>query len=99
MPILHKNKNTKNKTPQDVFIANIRFKGENLHVLLKEGAELTVPIWWYPRLQKATAKQRARWELCAGGRGVHWPELDEDLDAHGFIYGLKSPGAKPPTVH
>lgn len=99
MPILHNEPAQEPRKDKDLLIADIRFKDEHLHVFLKEGAEVTVPLWWYPRLHQATSKQRKNWELCAGGRGVHWPDIDEDLDAHGFVYGLKSPHAKPPTKH
>jgi hypothetical protein len=46
-----------------------------------------VPIAWFPRLRDATPAQRDRWQPCAGGFGVHWPELDEDLSTEGLLRG------------
>jgi len=34
---------------------------------------------WYPKLLDASQAQRRRWEICSGGHGIHWPELDEGL--------------------
>jgi hypothetical protein len=36
-----------------------------------------VPLWWYPRLLRATPTQRERFEI--GRFGVHWPEIDEEV--------------------
>lgn len=48
-------------------------------------------ISWYPKLLKATLKQRANWELCGGGYGIHWPEIDEDLSTEGLLRGSPAP--------
>jgi hypothetical protein len=48
---------------------------------------------WYPRLLHATPEQRAVWESCAGGYGIHWPGLDEDLSTEGLLRGAPAPGA------
>jgi len=103
MTTLHSNeelaqgKHPRTGTAGEFFIDDVSFHGEHMRVLLKNGATVEVPLWWYPRLHRATQKQRENWEFCAGGRGLHWPDLDEDLDAYGFIHGLKAPGAKPPA--
>jgi hypothetical protein len=39
----------------------------------------------------ATHKERANWEICAGGFGIHWPELDEDLSSEGLLRGASAP--------
>lgn len=38
---------------------------------------------WFPRLEKATEKQRNNFELSHFG--ILWPELDEDLSFEGFF--------------
>ena len=66
-----------------------------LVVTLVDGVRLVTPLWWYPRLLKATPEQRGVIELSPFG--VHWPEIDEDLSIEGLLKGLKAPGAKPPA--
>ena len=34
----------------------------------------------FPRLRNATRKQRAHWQLIGDGIGIHWPEVDEDIE-------------------
>jgi hypothetical protein len=51
---------------------------EALRVVLADGREITVPLAWFPRLQRATPEQRKRWRLIGGGVGLHWEEVDED---------------------
>ena len=63
---------------------------ESLVVDLADGRTLTVPIAWYPRLQHGTARERAEWRLIAGGEGIHWPMLDEDISVEGLLAGRRS---------
>ncbi len=65
-----------------------------LIVTLANGQKIVTPLWWYPRLLKATARQRANCELSPFG--VHWPEIDEDLSIEGMLVGSKAPGARQP---
>ena len=46
---------------------------------LADGREVAAPLSWFPRLQNASAEQRATWRLIGDGEGVHWPEVDEDV--------------------
>ena len=52
-----------------------------------DGRTISVPLAWYPRLLKATQKQRTHWEICGGGYGIHWPDIDEDLNTEGLLRG------------
>jgi hypothetical protein len=63
----------------------------NMYVLLAGGRQVSTPLWWYPRLLKATPAQRNSVELMVDG--VHWPEVDEDLSINGMLNGRKAPGA------
>jgi hypothetical protein len=78
-------------------IADVRFDRERMHVLLRDGREISVPLWWYPRLLKATPEQREKWEITPFGDALHWEEIDEDLDVQGFLIGAKAPDAKAPV--
>ena len=59
--------------------------GSSFAVELLGGGRVSVPIANYPRLASATLAQLARWELSAGGVGIHWPDLDEDLAVSGLV--------------
>jgi len=78
-------------------IADVICTDTNLAVVLKDGRSLTTPLWWYPRLLSATPQQRCHWEIAGTGRGIHWPEVDEDLSIAGMLRGAKAPGAKEPA--
>jgi len=55
---------------------------------LSEGRAIDVPFVCFPRLAAATPKQRAHFEVCAGGRMLHWPEIDEDIEVQHIVKGL-----------
>jgi hypothetical protein len=65
-----------------------------LQVVLTDGREISVPLEWYPRLHKATQAQRQNYRLIGEGTGIHWPEIDEDLDLEGILGGYPSPEYK-----
>jgi hypothetical protein len=56
---------------------------ETLVVEFVDGRTLTVPLAWYPRLLHRSPAERAHWRLIANGEGVHWPDLDEDINVEG----------------
>ena len=68
---------------------------EHLHVTLADGGALSAPLWWYPRLLKATPEQRAAIELMP--MGLHWPDIDEDISIASILRGEKAPGASLPN--
>jgi hypothetical protein len=68
----------------------VRAVDETLVVDLSDGRSLVVPLAWYPRLQHATAQERAEWRLIARGEGIHWPLLDEDISVEGLLAGRRS---------
>lgn len=76
----------------DERVLDVRFDDHRLIVDLMDGRTISVPLAWYPRLAAATPEQRARWEKCGGGYGIHWPDVDEDLSTEGLLRG--APAAK-----
>lgn len=76
----------------DERVDDVRCDEDNLIVALKDGRTISVPLAWYPRLFDATANQRANWETCAAGYGIHWPDIDEHLSAEGLLRGAPAPG-------
>lgn len=71
----------------DERVRDVRCDGEKLIVDLMDGRTISAPLAWYPRLLRATPGQRAHWEKCAAGFGIHWPDLDEDLSTEGLLRG------------
>ncbi len=75
----------------DERVEAVYFTRNSLIVDLKDGRSISVPLNWYPKLLKATPKKRAYWEVCGGGYGIHWPEIDEDLSTEGLLRGAPAP--------
>lgn len=69
-----------------------------LSVELADGRRLSVPLVWFPRLLHARAEQRRNWRLIGDGRGIHWPDIDEDLSVEGLLQGAAAPGATKRAV-
>lgn len=57
---------------------------------LADGRTIGAPLVWYPRLAHGTAKERNSWRLIGGGRGVDWPDLDEDISVANLLAGQPS---------
>jgi len=72
----------------DERVKSVEISAEELSVALMDGRRITVPLVWFPRLIKATTEQRRNWEICAGGFGLHWPDIDEDLSTAGLLRGV-----------
>ena len=74
-----------------------------LVVDLVDGRTITVPVAWFPRLARGTPTERANWRLIAGGEGIHWPDLDEDISAAsllaGRLRGRRGPCGTAPQSH
>lgn len=71
------------------------FADECIFVRLHDGRSIGIPLWWYPRLLKASATEREKIELSP--MGVHWPDLDEDVSVESMIAGAKAPDAIAPV--
>jgi Protein of unknown function (DUF2442) len=70
------------------------FADERVFVRLHDGRSIGIPLWWYPRLLKASAEDLANYELSP--MGVHWPDIDEDISVASMITGSKAPNAIAP---
>lgn len=69
---------------------SVQVNDDSLTVQLSDGRTITVPLAWYPRLSHGTAEQRNNWQFIAGGRGIHWPDLDEDISIENLLSGKAS---------
>jgi|SRR6516164_8064027 len=63
---------------------------DTLRVELADGRTIAVPLAWYPRLAHGLAEERTSWRLLGGGRGIHWPALDEDISVANLLAGQPS---------
>lgn len=79
-------------------VKDISFAEDTLSVDLIDGRTITVPLVWYPRLLRATPEQRANWQICGGGYGIHWPDTDEDLSTEGLLRGAPAPRRTMPVI-
>jgi len=64
---------------------DVSFTRDTLRVLLADGREISAPLQWFPRLLGATPEQRAQWELIGDGIGIHWPQVDEDIEVESLL--------------
>jgi hypothetical protein len=75
-----------------IFSEGLRIEALDMHpeldlmtIYLNTKAVLSQNISFYPLLKKAEKSQLLHHELIAGGIGIHWPLLDEDLSLKGFL--------------
>ncbi len=64
-------------------IMRVWFSENQISIETKDGIVKSLPLRWFPRLEKATKIQRNNFELSHFG--IHWTELDEDLSFEGFF--------------
>jgi len=77
---------------------DVTISEDELTVHLADGRRLTVPLVWFPRLLHGNPEDRRNWRLIGDGRGIHWPDLDEDLSVEGLLKGISAPGASGQAV-
>lgn len=75
---------------RDAVATQVLVTDDTLSVELSDGRTIAVPLAWYPRLTHGSAKERNTWRLSGGGRGIHWPELDEDISVANLLTGQLS---------
>jgi hypothetical protein len=66
----------------------VEFTASELVVTLIDGRKIVTPLEWYPRLLRASLKERGNYEIMP--MGIHWPELDEDLSIAGMLKGRRA---------
>ncbi|QEH34906.1 hypothetical protein OJF2_34510 [Aquisphaera giovannonii] len=69
---------------------NLVVTEDTLSVELSDGRSIAAPLAWYPRLLHGTPQERSRWRLIGQGRGIHWPDLDEDISVEALLAGRPS---------
>ena len=75
---------------REALVVDVDVSDDTLSVQLSDGRTIAAPVAWFPRLAHGTRKERRSWRLSGGGRGIHWPDLDEDISVAGLLAGLPS---------
>ena len=86
--VVSNSKQGRDFVPTSALAQSVEFDDELMHVGLTDGRIISVSLVWFPLLREASPEQRAQYEIGAGGRGLHWPELDEDLSVAGLMAGV-----------
>src|SRR5450756_894622 len=75
---------------RDALAQSVSVSDDALVAELVDGRTITVPLAWFPRLAHGTPAERANLRLIAGGEGIHWPDLDEDISVESLLAGRRS---------
>jgi hypothetical protein len=75
---------------REVLATHVEVYEDTLSVELADGRTIAAPLAWYPRLAHASAEELKSWRLIGGGRGIHWPDLDEDISVANLLAGQPS---------
>ena len=71
-------------------IQQLAITDDTLTVDLSDGRTISVPLAWYPRLVHGSTEERHDYRLIAGGSGIYWNQLDEDISLKNLILGQPS---------
>ncbi len=66
----------------------LSFNKNNLKVNLTDGRVLSVPLVYFPRLKEATQAERENYIISGGGIGLHWENIDEDINVKNLLLGI-----------
>jgi hypothetical protein len=88
-------RNTQDEDGEGLQINAVACTSTELSVTLKDGRRISVPLWWLPRLARASAERRASGRIMPFGDAIEWPEIDEHVSVKGLLHGSPAPGARP----
>lgn len=71
----------------DAVAVEAQIDERDLHVRMKDGRTISVPLSRFPRLADASAEERADSRLIGDGEGIHWRQLDEDISISALLRG------------
>ncbi|MCK5521569.1 MAG: DUF2442 domain-containing protein [Thiomargarita sp.] len=67
---------------------NVEFDSNMMWVELIDGRKLGIPLAYFPRLLNATPEQCQLYEMSGGGSGLHWDQIDEDINVENLLMGI-----------
>jgi hypothetical protein len=65
----------------------VEFGENSIQIRLIDGRVISAPLAWYPRLEQASAEERAHCELDSNG--IYWPDLDVDVSVLDVLDGTR----------
>ncbi len=68
-----------------ILIKSVGFGLDRLFIELSTSRVLVVPYTYTKRLAQATKEELKEYRLIGGGRGIHFPLIDEDISIEGII--------------
>lgn len=74
-------------TPNADHVLHVTFSDTALVLYLADGCVLSVPLAWYPSLLDADPTARGQWRVVAGGAGIYWPAIGQQLTVAGILKG------------
>ncbi len=74
-----------NTSNNKILIQSVGFGDKKLFIELNTGRVLVVPTSYTAKLSKASEKELKEYRLVGGGRGIHFPLIDEDISVDGII--------------
>lgn len=77
------------------FAKSLSFQDGLMWVELMDGRKLGVPLAYFPKLLRASDKQRKKYIISGGGKGLHWEELDEDISVGHLFLSQLEPSINP----
>ncbi|MFW6089726.1 MAG: DUF2442 domain-containing protein [Gemmatimonadota bacterium] len=80
-------------------VVRVDVADEHLRAHLADGRIIAVPLSWYPRLVHASPEERGNYEIGGRGRGIHWPDLDEDVSVENLLEGRRSAESEASLEH
>jgi hypothetical protein len=75
---------------REALATHVKLSDDTVSLELSDGRTISAPLAWYPRLAHATPQERGSWRLIGGGRGIHWPAIDEDISVANLLAGQPS---------
>jgi hypothetical protein len=66
-------------------IKRVDFSGNHLTFGLSDGHRVAIHLLLYPKLLDASELQRKSWKLIAGGKGIRWADIGEDISVTGLL--------------
>jgi hypothetical protein len=78
------------KNKKSVRAVKVEIIDNTLSVELNDGRRIGVPLEWFPRLKQGNSDERKNWRLIGYGEGIHWEDLDEDINVEDLLAGKSS---------
>ena len=70
-------------------IRKLWFENERIYIETLKGEFLSQPMIFFPRLHKASNKERSQW--TESHFGIHWEKIDEDISFESFTWEENDP--------